>query len=88
MSMGYNSNLTDKQNKNMNSSFGGHHGLWKIGYVLRITGIIIVGLTLLFAILSGLGLAGFVLVLFFPTSWIGILFLALGQYFVSNWKNK
>lgn len=80
--MGYNSNLSNKQNRSLTR----RNKLWTVGIILRSLGLIGVGITLLTGVLSGGWL--FLILLVSPLNIPSLLLLAVGQYLVSNWKNK
>lgn len=87
--MGYNSNLTKEQNKILSGKSGRRHKLWITGMVLRVIGLcIIIPATIFILFAGGWSLMILFIMLSHPIVWVGILFLAFGQYFISNWKYK
>ena len=89
--MGYNSNLPAKSNRVLNknnTASKNAHPVWITGMILKIVGAVIIILTGMFIVGSGgWGLLGYASPLgLVPLA--GILCLAFGQYFTSNWKNR
>lgn len=83
--MGYNSNLSHKNNKILTGNGAKRHPLWIAGTILRVVGLLVViPATIMIVSAGGWGF----LFLFNPITLIGALLLAFGQYFVSNWKSK
>jgi len=90
--MGYNTDLSEKQNKKfsngkttLKNARQSAHPLWILGTILRIIALLIL---VPFSIMM-IGAGGWgIFLLLSPFPLIGLLMLAFGQYFVSNWKNK